>query len=282
MTSARLGASDAAGKQGAESTAAGNRRGGAAEAIHIENLHKKFGELHVLKGVSLSARDGDVVAIIGGSGSGKSTLLRCINCLENPTSGIIRVNGEEIRLKADSHGHTHPADRHQIERIRSRLGMVFQSFNLWSHMTLLENVIEVPVHVLGVKRNEAIVTAERLLARVGLAEKRDVYPAFLSGGQQQRGAIARALAIQPRVMLFDEPTSALDPELVGEVLKVIADLASEGRTMILVTHEMKFARKVATHVVYLYNGLVEEEGPPEQIFGAPRSERLKQFLRNVG
>ena len=268
----------------AEAAAAqsGKAQNGAAEAIHVENLHKKFGQLHVLKGVSLSARDGEVVAIIGGSGSGKSTLLRCINCLENPTSGIIRVNGEEIRLKADSHGHTVPADRRQIERIRSKLGMVFQNFNLWSHMTLIENVIEVPVHVLGVKRDEAIVQAEKLLARVGLAEKRDVYPAFLSGGQQQRAAIARALAINPRVMLFDEPTSALDPELVGEVLKVIGDLAREGRTMVLVTHEMKFAREVATHVVYLYNGLVEEEGPPEQLFGAPQSERLKQFLRNVG
>ena len=265
----------------AASQAAGAREG-AAEAIHVENLHKKFGDLHVLKGVSLSARDGDVVAIIGGSGSGKSTMLRCINCLENPTSGIIRVNGEEIKLKADSHGNTVPADRRQIERIRSRLGMVFQSFNLWSHMTLLENVIEVPIHVLGVKRDVAVAQAEELLARVGLAEKRDVYPAFLSGGQQQRGAIARALAIQPRVMLFDEPTSALDPELVGEVLKVIADLAREGRTMILVTHEMKFAREVASHVVYLYNGVIEEEGPPEQIFGAPRSERLKQFIRNIG
>ncbi len=254
----------------------------AAEAIHIENLHKKFGSLHVLKGVSVSARDGEVVAIIGGSGSGKSTLLRCINCLENPTSGVIRVNGEEIRLKSDGNGGSIPADRRQIERIRSKLGMVFQSFNLWSHMTLLENVIEVPVHVLGVKRPEAIATAEALLARVGLADKRDVYPAFMSGGQQQRGAIARALAIQPRVMLFDEPTSALDPELVGEVLKVIADLAREGRTMVLVTHEMKFAREVATHVVYLFNGQVEEEGPPEQIFGAPKSERLKQFIRNIG
>ena len=267
---------------GATSAQAAGVEAGAAEAIHIENLHKKFGQLHVLKGVSLSARDGDVVAIIGGSGSGKSTLLRCINCLENPTSGLIRVNGEEIKLKADSHGQTVPADRRQIERIRSKLGMVFQTFNLWSHMTLLENVIEVPVHVLGVKRSEAIASAEELLARVGLAEKRDVYPAFLSGGQQQRGAIARALAIQPRVMLFDEPTSALDPELVGEVLKVIADLAREGRTMILVTHEMKFARQVATHVVYLYNGLVEEEGPPEQLFGQPKSDRLKQFIRNIG
>ena len=254
----------------------------APEGIHVENLHKKFGDLHVLKGVSLSARDGEVIAIIGGSGSGKSTLLRCINCLENPTSGVVRVNGEEIRMKADSSGNIQPADRRQIERIRSRLGMVFQNFNLWSHMTLLENVIEVPVHVLGVKREEAIADAEVLLARVGLAEKRDVYPAYLSGGQQQRAAIARALAIKPRVMLFDEPTSALDPELVGEVLKVIGDLAREGRTMVLVTHEMKFAREVATHVVYLYNGVVEEEGPPEAIFGAPRSERLKQFIRNVG
>ncbi|MEP9374429.1 ABC transporter ATP-binding protein [Mesorhizobium sp. KR1-2] len=267
--------------EGAVATAPDLASSGAAEAIHIENLHKKFGDLHVLKGVSLKARDGDVVAIIGGSGSGKSTLLRCINCLENPTSGLIRVNGEEIRLKRDSHGNSMPADRRQIERIRSRLGMVFQSFNLWSHMTLLENVIEVPVHVLGVKRDEAIDTAEKLLARVGLAEKRDVYPAFLSGGQQQRGAIARALAIQPRVMLFDEPTSALDPELVGEVLRVIGDLAREGRTMILVTHEMKFAREVASHVIYLHNGQVEEEGPPEQIFGAPKSERLKQFIRNI-
>jgi polar amino acid transport system ATP-binding protein len=253
----------------------------AAEAIHVENLHKKFGQLHVLKGVSMSARDGEVVAIIGGSGSGKSTLLRCINCLENPTSGLIRVNGEEIRLKPDGHGGSVPADRRQIERIRSRLGMVFQSFNLWSHMTLIENVIEVPVHVLGVKRDEAIAGAEKLLERVGLSEKRDVYPAFLSGGQQQRGAIARALAVQPRVMLFDEPTSALDPELVGEVLKVIADLAREGRTMVLVTHEMKFARQVASHVIYLYNGLVEEEGPPEQIFGNPKSEKLQQFIRSI-
>jgi polar amino acid transport system ATP-binding protein len=268
--------------QGAAPVQKHTAQDGAAEAIHVENLHKKFGQLHVLKGVSLSARDGEVIAIIGGSGSGKSTLLRCINCLENPTSGIIRVNGEEIKLKADSHGHTIPADRRQIERIRSKLGMVFQNFNLWSHMTLIENVVEVPVHVLGVKREVAISEAEKLLVRVGLAEKRDVYPAYLSGGQQQRAAIARALAINPRVMLFDEPTSALDPELVGEVLKVIGDLAREGRTMVLVTHEMKFAREVATHVVYLYNGLVEEEGPPEQIFGAPKSERLKQFIRNIG
>ncbi|MER8927736.1 ABC transporter ATP-binding protein [Mesorhizobium sp. M0859] len=253
----------------------------AAEALHVENLHKRFGALEVLKGVSLSARNGDVVAVIGGSGSGKSTMLRCINCLENPTSGIIRVNGEEIRLKPDGHGGSVPVDRRQIERMRSRLGMVFQSFNLWSHMTLIENVIEVPVHVLGVRRDEAVANAESLLSRVGLLEKKDSYPAFLSGGQQQRGAIARALAVQPRVMLFDEPTSALDPELVGEVLTVIRDLAREGRTMMLVTHEMKFAREVATHVVFLHGGQVEEEGPPDALFGSPKSERLKQFISSM-
>jgi octopine/nopaline transport system ATP-binding protein len=252
-----------------------------AEAIHIENLHKRFGALEVLKGVSMSAKDGDVVAMIGGSGSGKSTFLRCINFLENPTSGVIRINGEDVKMVSDGHGGQVPANRRQIERIRSRLGMVFQNFNLWQHMTLIQNVIEVPVHVLGMKRDEAMAIGEQLLERVGLSAKRDVYPAYMSGGQQQRGAIARALAIQPRVMLFDEPTSALDPELVGEVLKVIADLAKEGRTMLLVTHEMKFAREVASHVMYLHNGIVEEEGPPEQLFGSPKSERLKQFIRTV-
>ena len=253
---------------------------GAAEAIHIENLHKKFGQLHVLKGISFSARDGEVVAIIGGSGSGKSTLLRCINCLENPTSGLIRVNGEEIRVKPDGHGNSVPADRRQIERIRSRLGMVFQSFNLWSHMTLIENIIEVPVHVLGVKRAEAIANAEKLLARVGLAEKRDVYPAFLSGGQQQRGAIARALAIQPRVMLFDEPTSALDPELVGEVLNVMKAMAAEGMTMVVVTHEMGFAAHVADRVAFLDAGRLVACVPPREIFGTePADARIRSFLQ---
>ena len=264
--------------QSAASPVARDAQALAPEAIHVENLHKKFGELHVLKGVSLSARDGEVIAIIGGSGSGKSTLLRCINCLENPTSGVVRVNGEEIRMKADSSGNTQPADRRQIERIRSRLGMVFQNFNLWSHMTLLENVIEVPVHVLGVKREEAIADAEVLLARVGLAEKRDVYPAYLSGGQQQRAAIARALAMEPKALLFDEPTSALDPELVGEVLRVMQLLAEEGRTMIVVTHEMQFARNVSSKVFFFHQGLVEEEGAPEEVFGHPKSDRCRQFL----
>jgi len=248
------------------------------EAIRIENLHKSFGDLEVLKGVSLTAHQGDVIAIIGGSGSGKSTLLRCINFLENPSAGNIVIAGESVEMKADGT----PANRRQIERIRSRLGMVFQSFNLWTHRTLLENTIEIPVHVLGVPKKQAIETAKSILARVGLSDKADVYPAFLSGGQQQRAAIARVLAVDPSSMLFDEPTSALDPELVGEVLNVIRDLAAEGRTMILVTHEMKFAREVATHVIYLYQGLIEEQGPPEQVFGAPKSERLKQFLQSVG
>ena len=247
------------------------------EAIRIEGLHKSFGAHEVLKGVSLTAYEGDVVAIIGGSGSGKSTMLRCINFLETPTSGKIVIGGEEVVLRPDGT----PANRRQIEKLRQHLGMVFQSFNLWSHKTVLENLIEVPVHVLGVPKAEAIARAEKLLARVGLAEKAGVYPAFMSGGQQQRAAIARALAIEPRAMLFDEPTSALDPELVGEVLNVIRGLADEGRTMILVTHEMKFAREVASHVIYLYNGLVEEQGPPAELFGAPKSERLKQFLKSV-
>ena len=252
-----------------------------AQAIEVKDLHKRFGPLDVLKGISLTANQGDVIAIIGGSGSGKSTFLRCINMLELPTAGSVAIHGETIAMKSDGQGGLTPADRKQVQRIRSRLGMVFQSFNLWQHMTVLQNVIEVPIQVLGMPRDKAIAIAETLLKRVGLYEKRDAYPAFLSGGQQQRAAIARALAIQPLVMLFDEPTSALDPELVGEVLSVIGDLAREKRTMILVTHEMKFAREVANHVVFLHNGLIEEQGPPEQIFGAPRSERLKKFISSI-
>ena len=257
--------------------AAGSSGDGRPEAIRVVDLHKKFGSLEVLKGVSLTAREGDVVAIIGGSGSGKSTMLRCINFLETPSSGKIVIGGEEVGMRPDGA----PANRRQIEKLRQHLGMVFQQFNLWSHKTVLENLIEVPVHVLGVPKADAIARAEKVLARVGLAEKAGVYPAYMSGGQQQRAAIARALCVEPRAMLFDEPTSALDPELVGEVLNVIRGLADEGRTMILVTHEMKFAREVANHVVYLYNGLIEEEGPPDQLFGNPKSERLKQFLKSV-
>ena len=254
---------------------------GSVPAVRITNLHKKFGSLEVLKGISLNAPNGGVVAIIGGSGSGKSTMLRCINMLETPTSGRIEIHGEELLLKSDGKDGMMAKDAKQLRRIRSRLAMVFQSFNLWQHLTVLGNIIEVPVQVLGMPKDEAIAKAEKLLARVGLAEKRDVYPAFLSGGQQQRAAIARALAVDPQVMLFDEPTSALDPELVGEVLAVIADLAREGRTMLLVTHEMRFARDVASHVVFLANGKIEEEGAPDMIYGAPKSEKLKKFLAKV-
>lgn len=250
----------------------------ADEAIKVTDLHKSFGTLEVLKGVSLTARKGDVVAIIGGSGSGKSTLLRCINFLETPSSGTITVSGEDVEMRADGS----PANRRQIERIRTRLAMVFQAFNLWTHRTLLENVIEVPVYVLKMPRAEAIKKAKVLLDRVGLGDKAETFPSFLSGGQQQRAAIARALAVDPSVMLFDEPTSALDPELVGEVLTVIRDLAAEGRTMLLVTHEMKFAREVATHIIYLYEGRIEEQGPPDEVFGNPQSPRLQQFLKTVG
>jgi ABC-type histidine transport system ATPase subunit len=250
-------------------------------AVVVEDLHKRFGELEVLKGVSLEAHEGDVVSMIGASGSGKSTFLRCINFLEMPTKGRIVVTGDEVALKPNKDGNLHPSDRRQLERVRTKLGMVFQSFNLWQHLTVMQNVIEAPVHVLGIPKAEAIERAGKLLHKVGLYEKRDQYPAFLSGGQQQRAAIARALAMEPKVMLFDEPTSALDPELVGEVLKVIRDLANEGRTMILVTHEMKFARDVSSHVIYLHKGVIEEEGPPQQVFGAPKSARCKQFVSGV-
>ncbi len=250
-------------------------------AVVVEDLHKSFGQLEVLKGVNLAARDGDVVSMIGSSGSGKSTFLRCINFLELPTRGRITVTGEPVATKPGADGNLHPADKRQVERIRTKLGMVFQSFNLWQHMTVMQNVIEAPIHVLKVPKAEAEDRAKQLLQKVGLYEKRDQYPAFLSGGQQQRAAIARALAMQPRVMLFDEPTSALDPELVGEVLKVIRDLAAEGRTMILVTHEMKFARDVSSHVIYLHQGVIEEEGPPSKVFGDPSSARCRQFVSSI-
>ncbi|WP_281413412.1 ABC transporter ATP-binding protein [Microvirga sp.] len=247
-------------------------------AVKIDGLHKSFGQLEVLKGISLEAREGDVVTLIGSSGSGKSTLLRCINLLEVPNAGTLSVGAEEIQFTPSRGGRPPRLNPHKVRGIRMRLGMVFQSFNLWNHMTVLENIIEAPLFVHGVARAEAVEFAEQLLAKVGLYEKRDVYPAFLSGGQQQRAAIARALAINPRVMLFDEPTSALDPELVGEVLKVIRDLADEGRTMILVTHEMSFARQVSSHVAFLHKGIVEEEGPPAKVFHNPQSERCRQFV----
>ena len=255
--------------------------GDTTPALVVEDLHKKFGALEVLKGISLSARDGDVIAMIGSSGSGKSTFLRCINLLETPDSGRVYVAGELIKMRTAKAGHALPADNKQVDRIRAELAMVFQSFNLWSHMTVLENVIEAPIHVLKLPRAEAIARAEALLAKVGIAEKRGYYPSHLSGGQQQRAAIARALAMQPKVMLFDEPTSALDPELVGEVLRVMRQLAVEGTTMIVVTHEMSFAREVASHVVFLHQGKIEEEGAPADVFGNPRSDRCRQFLSGM-
>lgn len=245
--------------------------------LEVRDITKRFGDTEVLKGLSLQARKGDVITLIGASGSGKSTFLRCMNLLEQPNDGELIVHGEPIRFKQTRHGRE-PADWNQVVAMRARLSMVFQGFNLWAHMTLLENIIEAPVHVLRKSRKDAIEHARQLLERVGLGDRADYYPAQLSGGQQQRGAIARALAMDPDVMLFDEPTSALDPELVGDVLRVIRGLAEEGRTMILVTHEMAFARDVSTQVVFLHQGQVEEAGPPSQVLGNPNSERLKQFL----
>ena len=247
-------------------------------AVSLKNLRKSFGPLEVLKGISLDAREGDVVSIIGSSGSGKSTLLRCINLLETPNSGEIVVAGETVRLTPGRHGEMRPLEQAQIVRLRSRIGMVFQSFNLWSHKTILENVIEAPIHVQKRPRAECVAEAETLLAKVGIAEKRNHYPSHLSGGQQQRAAIARALAMRPKLMLFDEPTSALDPELVGEVLRVMRALAEEGRTMLVVTHEMGFAREVSSRVVFLNQGVVEADGTPAELFGSRRSERFRQFV----
>ncbi|MDR1827006.1 MAG: ATP-binding cassette domain-containing protein [Methylobacteriaceae bacterium] len=247
-------------------------------AVTIRNLHKSFGALEVLKGVSLSANDGDVISILGSSGSGKSTMLRCINMLETPNSGEIIIGGETIALTTDSRGVVRPADMRQVEFIRSKVAMVFQNFNLWSHMTVLENLIEAPIHVQKRPREECVAEAKELLDKVGILDKQDQYPAHLSGGQQQRAAIARALAMHPRVMLFDEPTSALDPELVGEVLRVMRALAEEGRTMLVVTHEMGFARDVSDKVVFLHQGVIEEEGTPDHVFNNPTSERFKQFI----
>ena len=247
-------------------------------ALTVEDLYKSFGAIKVLTGVSMSARKGDVISILGSSGSGKSTLLRCINLLEIPDSGRVTVCGEEVLMKTNRRGLNVPRSNKQVEQIRTKLAMVFQQFNLWSHMTILENVIEAPVHVLKAPRQEATEKAKGYLKKVGIADKVNVYPAHLSGGQQQRAAIARALAMEPEVMLFDEPTSALDPELVGEVLQVMRDLAVEGRTMIVVTHEMGFAREVSSRIIFLDQGKIDEEGPPQQVFESPKSERFKQFI----
>ena len=247
-------------------------------ALEIRNLKKSFGKLEVIRGLSLTAKKGEVVCIIGSSGSGKSTLLRCVNLLETPDSGEVYVNGELLKMKKDKNGKLIPVEKNQVDRIRSKLGMVFQSFNLWSHMTVLQNVIEAPVHVQKVNKELAKKNGYLLLEKVGIAEKADQYPSSLSGGQQQRTAIARALAMEPDIMLFDEPTSSLDPELVGEVLKVMQSLAEEGRTMIITTHEMKFAKVVSSKVIFLDQGLIEEEGPPDDFFNNPQTVRLKRFL----
>ncbi len=247
-------------------------------AIEVRGLRKSFGPVEVLKGIDLTAHEGEVISILGSSGSGKSTMLRCINMLETPDAGDISVAGEKIGLKRDAKGNGQLTDRKQVERIRSELGMVFQSFNLWSHKTVIENIIEAPIHVQKRPKAEAIAEAEALLEKVGIADKRNHYPAHLSGGQQQRAAIARALAMRPKVMLFDEPTSALDPELVGEVLRVMRSLADEGRTMLVVTHEMGFARDVSSRVIFLHQGAIEEQGSPDDMFTNAQSERFRKFI----
>jgi polar amino acid transport system ATP-binding protein len=245
--------------------------------VQIRNLHKYFGSLEVLKGIDIEVANGEVLVIIGPSGSGKSTLLRCINNLEEPTSGEIYVDN----ILVNDRSLKHKAFQHHINRTRCKMGMVFQQFNLFPHKTVLENVIEAPLYVLKQERAAAVAKAEELLEMVGLADKRNNFPATLSGGQQQRVAIARALAMGPGVMLFDEVTSALDPELVGEVLRVMEKLAGDGMTMLVVTHEMGFAEKVADRVVFMADGYVVEDAPPHEIFTNPQHERTKQFLAEV-
>ena len=249
--------------------------------IGLSDIHKSYGMLEVLKGISLTANRGDVTVLIGSSGSGKSTLLRCANLLEVPGKGEINLLGERVLWKNSRSGRT-PADQNQVRRLRTNLSMVFQQFNLWAHLTILQNVTEAPVSVLGVERRVAESQAMELLDKVGIADKANHYPSQLSGGQQQRTAIARALAMNPAAMLFDEPTSALDPELEAEVVEVIKQLANEGRTMLIVTHDMKLAYDVANHVIFLHHGKIVEEGTPEKVFKHTQSERLKTFLQSTG
>lgn len=248
--------------------------------LTVEQLHKKFGDHEVLKGISLSVDRGAVVSIIGPSGSGKSTFLRCLNLLERPSEGRLVFNGAEVPLTRQRDGSLFCTDARQLQVLRSQVGMVFQGFNLFSHMTVLENLIEAPMQVLKLSRGEAVARARHYLDRVGVQQRDDYYPAHLSGGQQQRVAIARALAMEPQMLLFDEPTSALDPELVGEVLGVMQNLASEGRTMLVVTHEIAFARNVSSQVVFIDQGKIEEQGPPDPVLTQPASERLQRFLAN--
>ncbi len=256
-------------------------RDAAAPLFRVEKLHKRFGDLEVLTGIDLAVARGEVVSIIGASGSGKTTLLRCLNYLERPTSGRVWIDGEPLGERLAPDGRFVPARSRDLDRMRASIGMVFQHFNLWPHKTVLGNVIEAPVHVLGLPKAEAVERAESLLAKVGLLDKRDEYPSRLSGGQRQRVAIARALAMQPKIMLFDEATSALDPELVGEVLEVMRALAAEGMTMVVVTHEMGFCREVSDRVIFIDGGVIVEQGPPERIFDQPEMERTRQFLRKV-
>ena len=248
-----------------------------APVIEIKNLHKAYGALEVIKGVDISAPKGHVISLIGSSGSGKSTILRCCNLLEDSQQGDILFKGEPVEWQGEGHARR-PANRAQVLRIRTNLSMVFQQFNLWAHMTILQNVMEAPLTVLKRDPAEVEEAARRYLDKVGIGDKCDVYPAQLSGGQQQRAAIARGLCMEPEALLFDEPTSALDPELEQEVVRVIKDLANEGRTMMIVTHDMKLAHDVSDHVVFLHKGLIEEQGSPDELFGAPKSERLRGFL----
>ncbi|PHR26651.1 MAG: histidine/lysine/arginine/ornithine ABC transporter ATP-binding protein [Desulfotalea sp.] len=248
-----------------------------SHALTIDNLHKSFGDLEVLNGTCMCADKGDVISILGSSGSGKSTLLRCINLLEIPQQGDVYINDELIKMKGEG-SKRKAADQRQVERIRSRLSMVFQSFNLWTHMTVLENIMEGPVQVLNVQKDDAKERAMAYLEKVGLADKYACYPSQLSGGQMQRVAIARALAMEPDILLFDEPTSALDPELVNEVLQVIELLAAEGRTMLIVTHEMEFARQVSSEIIFLNEGVIEISGSPEEVFNNKSSEKFSNFF----
>ena len=248
--------------------------------IHAHDIHKRFGALEVLKGVSLDIAKGEVVAVIGPSGSGKSTFLRCLNHLETIDRGRVVIEGETL-VSSDAHGAAHYVAEPEIRRIVCKMGMVFQHFNLFPHMTVLQNVIEAPITVKGLRREEIVPKAESLLRKVGLLEKSDAYPSRLSGGQKQRVAIARALAMEPDIMLFDEPTSALDPELTGEVLRTMRELAEEHMTMLVVTHEMGFAREVASRVVFMDGGEILESRPSRDLFAAPEHPRTRAFLENM-
>jgi ABC-type histidine transport system ATPase subunit len=249
--------------------------------IRIQDLHKWFGRLHVLRGITMEIRAGEKICVIGPSGSGKSTLLRCINFLEEPSQGMVFLHNSPMGFVESPEGRRRHDSETNINRMRARVGMVFQSFNLWTHMTVMRNVIEAPVYVKRLSHRVAVTRATELLRRVGLLDKKDAYPAQLSGGQQQRVAIARALAMEPEIMLFDEPTSALDPELVGEVLEVMRGLAQEGMTMVVVTHEMGFAADVADRIIFVDHGTIVEEAPPAEFFQRPKNERTMQFLAKI-